>query len=225
MLTVSKVALRLDQLYLKCCIEELVSQASDPVGIHSTVDIPIRQHWYTATARTDSIVSCFSAAMTFIETFCNLTVEGHRRVTILEYTRLFHVIAMLEGIVSSSVMPNGEVIFACETAQLEHRLLELVRKMDELVTSTSEGNEQLDFFWHMRRVFGTIAQQCESHKSTVTRTGDFSEWCDQKLTGILRPEPQQTAEHTESCFLESLSMSAVRMQCLDPKQLDFISCS
>lgn len=82
-----KVALRLDLLYLKCCIEELVSQASDPVGIHSTVDIPIHQHWYTATARTDSIVSCFSAAMTFIETFCNLTVEGHRRVTILEYTR------------------------------------------------------------------------------------------------------------------------------------------
>jgi hypothetical protein len=178
---------KLNFLYVKCCIEEFGLDTSECLAPENLT----RHQWDTALARTDSVVSCLSAAMVFMRSFCGLNTDELRQITIMEYMKLFHVILVLQKLISDSFIAESELVVFDETLKLESYLLELMQRMGELVTLVPYENQQVDFFWQMRRVFGTIIQGFQTGILTVTKVKGFHEWCEHTLAGILRQESHQ----------------------------------
>ncbi|KAH8799179.1 hypothetical protein F5884DRAFT_905622 [Xylogone sp. PMI_703] len=101
----------------------------------------------------ETLQQALNATKKFLDEYLVLPVDELRRQTIMEKSNLVYAISILGKFTSGVWTPNIEAIYFREAINFNYYMETLIVRLKWLVTSTENGYEQVDFFWHFRRIF------------------------------------------------------------------------
>ncbi|KAH8821930.1 hypothetical protein F5884DRAFT_107989 [Xylogone sp. PMI_703] len=149
--TQNNVVLKLLCLTAHIYINEIgfhAAQSNCPV-----LGVATHHDWISSIQRSETLQQALNAAKKFLDEYLVLPVDELRRQTIMEESNLVYAISILGKFTSGVWTPNIEAIYFREAANFNYYMETLIAQLEWLVTSAENGCEQVDFFWHFRRIF------------------------------------------------------------------------
>jgi hypothetical protein len=172
------------------------------IGLHTTrpspSDLPLAQiscrDWYSSVARTETLVSCIDAAKNYLDCYLTLSIEEMHQNTIMQEMDLFYATLILGRYTTGVDSPYLGPEQLREVAQFGHYMTALVNHMSKLITITHDGTEQIDIYWHCRRIFqftiDWLQVQIKGGYFTTLETSGVSECLDLSIVEILHMEQE-----------------------------------
>lgn len=179
LLTGSKVAITMAYQTNKVYLHEVGFHASIPNRFENVADY---QDWYFSSARSDALIACLQATRECLDRLLARPSEELLSFTIYEFVRLIYTVLVLGRFNIGCNSPTLDTTEIRRQASFEPYIIKLITMTDPLIT-VSEGEERMNYIWHLRRLF---------QASKV--------WLDQVSSGALS---SQFSEN-ELCFMSLL---------------------
>ena len=160
----------MSMLYMQIYVNEIGLHAVKPDPPDSYPGPKGCRNWYSSVARNDTLLSCITATKKHLDVYLTLSKEQMHQNTILQEVTLIYTVFMLGRFTTGVDSPFLDATYFRESANFAYYLTALVNHMSKLVSFTSDGKEQIDVFWHFRRIF----QHTKNWFMEQTRNGDFT---------------------------------------------------
>jgi hypothetical protein len=157
-------------LHLQIYINEIAIHAVKSNQLDSYSGQRSCRNWYSSVARNDTLLSCITATKKYLDLYITLSKEQMHRNTILQEITLVYGVLMLGRFTTGVESPFLDAIYFRESANFAYYIHALVNHMSKLVGFTGDGREQIDLFWHFRRIF----QYTKNWYMEQVRSGDFT---------------------------------------------------
>jgi hypothetical protein len=157
-------------LHIQIYVNEIGLHAVKPNPLDSYSGPRSCRNWYSSVARTDTLLSCITATKKYLDLYITLSKEQMNRNTILQEITLLNGVLMLGRFTTGVDSPFLDATYFRESANFAYYITALVNHMSKLVGFTSDGREQIDLFWHFRRIF----QHTKNWLMEQVRDGDFT---------------------------------------------------
>jgi hypothetical protein len=182
---------------MQVSIHEIALHASRPLTV-GTVDGlggPSATDWYSSLARTDALISCVESAKRYLDRFLALSTEDIYQNTITEEMRLVYAILVLARFATGVSSPYLDATHLRNTANIEHYISGLIDRISPFITLLDNGQEQIDFFWHFRRLFQAtkiwFAEQARVGYFSTLETSGLQDCVDLSFMEILQMGPDE----------------------------------
>ncbi|RFU31464.1 hypothetical protein B7463_g4854, partial [Scytalidium lignicola] len=146
----TSAALKMAQLNAQIYINEIGfytpqtrTTASDAIGNHD---------WNSSIQRSETLQHSIDSVKKYLDEYLVLPVEELRRQTIVEESQLVYAISILGKFTSGVWAADLDAAYFRKAAKFNHYMVALIERLGTLITFAENGQEQVDFFWHFRRI-------------------------------------------------------------------------
>lgn len=158
--------------------------------------------WNSSVTRNNSLIACLQASTEYLDHLLTLPSQELLSFTIHDFIRLFYVILILGRFASGCNCPTLDPAYLRKSANFEHYIIELMSMTEPLMTLPN-GEERVDYFFHVRRMF----QASQAWLNQIS-SGSLSATCKPEL-GFMGIFPTFVDEHVElsttkyGCYMET----------------------
>jgi hypothetical protein len=142
---------------LRIFIHEIGLHSGDSEPTDSSIGGDSCRSWFSAMARTDALITCLDATKDYLDRYLSLPLVQMRENTVLEESKVIYALLVLGKFVSGVNSPHLDPLALRKRANIEHYMVTLVERMDELITVV-DGQEQRNYFWHVKTLFQNSRQ-------------------------------------------------------------------
>lgn len=107
--------------------------------------------WYNSSARNDSLIACLQATKEYLESLLSLPSQELLTFTLHDFVHLIYAVLVLGRFASGCDCPPLDNHLR-KSANFDHYIVKLIT-LTEPVIGFSDGEERVDYIFHLRRIF------------------------------------------------------------------------
>jgi hypothetical protein len=151
------------------------------VGFHSSIpnhfdSASSYRRWYFSSARSDALFACLQATKESLDRLLSLPSQELLSFTMYDFIRLIYTVLVLGRFSTGCDSPNLDRTESQSQASFEPYIVRLITMTEPLIT-VSEGEDRIDYMWHVRRLFQVSKVWIDQFSTGLPLTGLESELC------------------------------------------------